>query len=186
MLTYDNLGRVLTTSNSGTPGVPTVVLTSVYNANSQRTSLGASVGGTADFLNSYSFDNLNRLTRVDQTGNGGATVASKRVDFEYNALGQFTEITRQYKPASTWLEAAVSTYTYDTRNRLTALDHTDNSTDLANYDFTYDHMNRMTQFSGPDGTSDFTYDKRVTATNHSYQTDESYTYDATGNRDDAD
>jgi YD repeat-containing protein len=179
-----NLGRVLTSSNSGTSGVPTVVLTSAYNANGQRTSLSATRGGTNDFLNSYTYDNLNRLTRVDQTGNGGHTVANKRVDFAYNAAGQFTSIARQAKPSSTWNEVATSTFTYDTLNRLTALDHKNGSTDIANYDWTYDAMNRVTQFSSPDGTSDYTYDKdnELTAADHSFQTDESFTYDATGNR----
>jgi len=182
--TFDNLGRVLTVSNSGTSGVPTVVLTSAYNANGQRTSVSATRGGTNDFLNSYTYDNLGRLTRLDQAGNGGATVANKRVDFTYNALGQFATIARQAKPSSTWNEVATSTYTYDTLNRLTALDHKKGSTDIANYDWTYDAMNRVTQFSGPDGTSDYTYDKesQLTATDHSFQSDESYTYDATGNR----
>jgi YD repeat-containing protein len=182
--TYDNLGRMLTTSNSGTSGVPTVVLTSAYNANSSRTSVSATRGGTADFLNTFTYDNLNRMTRVDQTGNGGATVANKRVDFTYNALGQFSTITRQVKPSSTWNEVATSTFTYDTRNRITALDHKKGGTDIANYDWTYDAMDRVLQFSGPDGTSDYTYDKQsqVTAADHSFQTDESYTYNATGNR----
>jgi RHS repeat-associated protein len=178
---------VLTTTNDGTPGVPTVALTSTYDTNSRRSSLAAEIDATDDFLNSYTYDNLNRLTRVDQTANGGNTVANKRVDFTYTAIGQFDTITRKYKPSSTWLEAITSTYTYDTLNRLTAIDHKHSTTDIANYDFTYDFMNRMLQFSGPDGTTDFTYDKlsQVTAADHSYQTDESYTYDNTGNRDDA-
>jgi len=182
--TYDNLSRILTVSNSGTSGVPTVVLTSAYDANSRRTSLAGTVGGTADFLNSYTYDNLGRLTRVDQTGNGGATVANKRADFAYNALGQFTSIARQVKPSSTWNEVATSTFTYDTLNRITALDHKIGSTDIANYDWTYDALNRVTQLSSGDGTSDYTYDKEseLTAADHSFQTDESYTYNATGNR----
>lgn len=182
--TYDNVGRVLTVSNSGTSGVPTVVLTSAYNANGRRTSLSATRGGTNDFLNLYTYDNLSRLTRVDQTGNGGATVANKRADFEYNAVSEFTKITRQVKPSSTWNEVATSTFTYDTLNRLTALDHKHSTTDIANYDWTYDALNRVTQFSSGDGTSDYTYDKesQLTATDHSFQSDESFTYDATGNR----
>ena len=91
---YDTLGRVLTASNSGTSGFPAVVLTSAYNANNQRTSLSSTRGGTNDFLYSYTYDNLGRLTRLDQTGNGGATVANKRLDLTYNALGQFATIAR--------------------------------------------------------------------------------------------
>jgi YD repeat-containing protein len=39
--TFDNLGRVLTVSNSGTSGVPTVVLSSAYDAPGNRTSLSS-------------------------------------------------------------------------------------------------------------------------------------------------
>ena len=35
--TFDNLGRVLTASNSGTTNIPTTVQTNVYDANSRRT-----------------------------------------------------------------------------------------------------------------------------------------------------
>ena len=63
---------------------------------------------------------------------------NKRVDFAYNALGQFTSITRNHKPSGTWTEVATSTFTYDTLNRITALDHKIGSTNIANYDWTYD------------------------------------------------
>ena len=59
----------------------------------------------------------------DETGQtGGNTVAPKRVDFGYNALGQFTSIAR-YKDTSggTGNEVATSTFTYDTLARLTGL-----------------------------------------------------------------
>jgi len=93
--TYDNLDRVTSSTNAGTPGVPTVVLASAYDADSRRTSLTATVGGTADFQNTYLYDPLSRMTSVRQTGQtGGNTVAQKRVDFEYNAIDQFTKITR--------------------------------------------------------------------------------------------
>jgi hypothetical protein len=51
----------LTSGESGTPGVPDVVLTSGYDLNGNRTSLYASigavagVGGTADSQKSYGF-----------------------------------------------------------------------------------------------------------------------------------
>ncbi len=64
--TYDNLGRVLTVDNDGTPGVAQVVLTSAYDNNGNRASLSAEIDSADDFLNSYSYDALNRLIRVDQ------------------------------------------------------------------------------------------------------------------------
>ena len=56
--TYDAIGRQLTVDNNGTSGVPRVILTSIYDAANNRTKLSASVGGTADFENDYTFDNL--------------------------------------------------------------------------------------------------------------------------------
>jgi YD repeat-containing protein len=49
---------------------------------------------------------------------------------------------------------------------------------------TYDVANRLTKLTTPDGTSDYSYNKRdeLTATNHSNQIDESYSYDDAGNR----
>jgi len=43
-----------------------MVLTSVYNANSQRTSLAATRSGTNDFLNSYGYGG----EKEGQTGQG--------------------------------------------------------------------------------------------------------------------
>ena len=64
--TFDNLGRVLTSSNSGTANIPTTVLTNVYDANSRRTQQTATISGTADFKNTWTYDNANRLTQVKQ------------------------------------------------------------------------------------------------------------------------
>ena len=185
--TYDNLGRVLTVDNDGTPGVPNVILTSAYDANGNRTSLSAEIDSTGDFLNTYSYDALNRLTRVDQEGQtGGNTVNEKRVDFQYNALGQYTEIARFNDTAGgTANEIATSTYTYDTLGRITGLEYENGGTDLFTpYSWSYDSLNRVTQFVSQDGTSDYDYDitSQLTGADHDYQTDETYSYDANGNR----
>jgi RHS repeat-associated protein len=183
--TYDNLGRVLTDTQTVSGLTPSVVMTSTYNANSRRTSLAATIGGTADYKNDYTYDNLSRLTQiVQQDVSGGNVVADKRVDFAYNALGQYTSVTR-YQSTGTGTLVATSTYAYDTRNRLTDLDHKQNSTNLALYDYAYDAMDRITSMThSVDGTSTFSYDKesQVTAADHNTATDESYTYNATGNR----
>ncbi|MFO0903211.1 MAG: RHS repeat-associated core domain-containing protein [Pirellulales bacterium] len=215
--TYDALGRVTEVDNDGTPDAPHVVLAMTYDAASRRSGLSATIDATADFANTYSYDNLGRLTRVDQLGQtGGNSVAAKRVDFTYNALGEFATITRQTKPSSTWNEVATSTYTYDTLNRLTALDHTQGATDLNNYTWTYDDLNsswgvtsslvgsvssnpivsalatgaifmgggRIVEMTSVDGTSTYSYDatSQLTGADHDYQSDESYSYDANGNR----
>ena len=183
--THDNLGRVLTASNSGTSNIPTTVQTNVYNANSRRTQQTATISGTADYKNTWTFDNANRQTQVKQEGqSGGNTVAAKRVNFAYNTGGMQTEIKRYNDLAGTQI-VANTTFTYDLLARTTALDHK-NATggNLANYTWAFDADRRITSFTSPDGTSTYSYDSndQVTVVDHSYQTDESYTYNANGNR----
>ena len=164
---------------------PTTVQTNVYDANSRRTQQTATVSGTADYKNTWTWDNANRQTQVKQEGqSGGNTVAAKRVDFTYNTGGMFTGIKRYNDLAGTQV-VANTTFTYDQLARLTALDHK-NATggNLANYTWTFDADRRITNFTNPDGSSAFSYDTndQVTVVDHSYQTDESYTYSANGNR----
>ncbi len=47
-------------------------------------------------VNNYTFDNLGRMTRVEESGQtGGNAVAPKRVDFAYDAAGQWDTIRRE-------------------------------------------------------------------------------------------
>ncbi len=185
--TFDNLGRALTSSNSGTTNIPTTVMTNVYDANNRRTQQTAAISGTADFRNTWTYDNANRLTQVKQESqSGGNTVAAKRVNFAYNTGGMFTGITRYNDLAGTQI-VANTTFTYDGLARLTALDHKNAAGgNLANYAWTYDADGRITNFTNIDGYSNYSYDSndQVTVVDHSYQTDETYTYDANGNRTD--
>ncbi|MCX7386418.1 MAG: hypothetical protein NTX48_07100, partial [Planctomycetales bacterium] len=183
--TFDNLGRVLTASNSGTTNIPTTVQTNVYDANSRRTQQTATVASVADYKNTWTWDNANRQTQVKQESqSGGISVAEKRVDFTYNTGGLFTGVKRYNDLAGTQI-VANTTYTYDLLARLTALDHKNASGgNLSNYTWTFDNDRRITNFTNIDGYSNYTYDSndQVTVVDHSYQTDETYTYDANGNR----
>ncbi|MDY7007304.1 MAG: RHS repeat-associated core domain-containing protein [Cyanobacteriota bacterium] len=75
-----------------------------------------------------------------------------------------------------------STYSYDEKNRLQNLSH--GST--AFYEFEYDGGDRITQIIDVDGTTNYEYDKtnQLTDANRSdpNNQDESYSYDANGNR----
>ena len=128
--TYDDLGRVTEIDNGATPDAPKVVLTMAYNSASRRTSLAAEIANTDDFLNTNQYDNVGRMTLVDQDEqSGGNSVSEKRVDFESNDLGQYTEITRYADVAGT-LDVATSFYTYDDANHLTDLDHKQGATNF--------------------------------------------------------
>jgi YD repeat-containing protein len=182
--TYDAGNRLTEFDNDGTPDLPNVVLVNGYDNLGRRTSLAAEVDATDDFLNTYAYDALSRMTQLTQAGqSGGNTVAEKRVDLAYNAAGAFSTIVRYADLAGTDL-VATTTYGYDNALRLTSLTHAQGSTTLAAYTWTYDNTGRLTGVSSGDGTSTFTYDTsgQLTGADHSYQTDEAYEYDDNGNR----
>src|SRR5262249_13781836 len=134
--TYDTLSRLATTSNSGTPGVPTVVLINGYDPAGERTSLSATINGVADFTNTYQIDPFGKATRIEQFGTaGGNAVANKRVDLAFNSLGELTAANRYSDLGGTQLVMA-SNYGYDVLGRLTSLNHVHGATTLAGYTFT--------------------------------------------------
>ena len=109
-----------------------------YDTLGNRTSLDASIDGTADFQNAYSFDGFGREASVSQSGiDGGNAVADKLVTFSYNADNQFTTIDRYSDLTGSTLVAA-SGYGYDAIGRLTSLDqgNSTSSTAYAGYGFT--------------------------------------------------
>ncbi len=192
--TYDSLGRVtLIQSNNGGPQVK---LTHEFDAAGRRSKLSSqiAVGGGSfidDFWTGYTYDNLGRLTKLEQNGvTGGHSVHQKRVDFAYNAAGQYTDIDRFSALAGGSSNLAASTdYTYDGIGRLTNLAHAKNSTTFASYTWAFDAHSRVTSMSftslvGSNGSSTYSYDNtdQLTATDHSFQTDEANAFDVNGNR----
>jgi RHS repeat-associated protein len=179
---YDNRDRLLSVNNAGTPGFSNVVLNYSYDKVGNVLSLVDTINNIAGGNNSYSYDALNRLTKLTQSGNG---VSDKRVDFGYNSLGQYTSINRYSNLTGTQLVNG-TTYSYDSLNRLTNLNHSNGTNNVAFYNYVYDAASRITKITDIDGTTDYTYDNRaqLTGANHSNANnpDETYTYDANGNR----
>ncbi len=144
--TYNSLGEQIGVDNNGTgpsgttgtPGVPDVQLSSTYDADGNRTQLSATIGGTDDFVNGYSYNDLNQETQVSQAASPAIdadAVESKLVDFTYNADGQFNGIGRYASPAGSPQLVATSTYGYDGLGRPTSLAQTaaDGTTSYADY-----------------------------------------------------
>ncbi|HJT35100.1 MAG TPA: RHS repeat-associated core domain-containing protein, partial [Pirellulales bacterium] len=190
---FDNLGRTLTVDNSGTPNVPHVALTAGYDSANDRTSLSATIGGTADFLNNYTFDADQRLTDETQQGqNGGNGVAAKQIEFYYNALGQFTSVARyDFVGMGPMVDIATAAYGYDGGNRMTSLGYTGNSGQISidSFAFTLDNADRITaRTSSVDGTVSYGYDTTNQVTGATYSGgsgepgNESYSYSKNGNR----
>ncbi|BAZ08411.1 FG-GAP repeat-containing protein [Calothrix sp. NIES-4071] len=178
--TYDGNGRLTRANNTGTLGVPNVILGYTYDAVGNLLNVTDTINGTQRGTESFTYDALNRVTRITQAGNG---VTTKRVDMAYDKANQLKSITRYASAAGTQL-VADSIYNYDLAGRLTNLTHKRGTTNLAAYTFDYDAANRITKSTSPDGSSDYSYDatNQLVGTDHSFQTDESYSYDANGNR----
>src|SRR5262249_12524469 len=129
------------------------------------------------------YDAVNQMIAVTQSGTG---VTDKRVDFGYNPLGQFDTITRSSDLAGTHVVAG-SSYGYDALNRLTSLTHRNAiGTTLAFETLAADAGGRIAQVQNADGTTGYGYDlaSQLTDATHTGTggPDESYAYDANGNR----
>jgi RHS repeat-associated protein len=120
------------------------------------------------------------LVNVSQSG---TSTASKRVNFRYDRKGQITRLNR-FASSDNSVPLVVTNLDYDPTGFVSQIQHSLGNTTLSNNTWNHDAASRVTQFTNPDGSSAYSYDNtdQLTATNHSYQTDEAYSYDANGNR----
>ncbi len=143
------------------------------------------IGSTADFKNTYSYNAINRLIDiVQQSQSGGNAVTAKHVKIGYNGNHQQALIER-FQSTGTSSSVAVTMFSFDTLNRLSNLEHKQGGTVLAEYDYAYDGLSRFTSIdSSLEGLSSFEYDasRQLTDADHASQTDEAYTYNANGSR----
>jgi RHS repeat-associated protein len=177
---YDNQNRSTSIDNTGTPNFPVVVLGQTYDANSNRLRLTDTIAGQLRGTEAYTYDTINRLTRVTQSGTG---VQPKRVDMAYTPVHQLATLTRYSNTAGTALVAS-SSYGYDPLGRLIQLVHAQNTTNLNTFSYIYDAVSRITQMSSVDGTSTYNYDDtdQIKGVAQSFQPNEVYNYDLNGNR----
>lgn len=153
-----------------------------YDDKGNVLSLSDRINGQARGLTTYTYDNIDRLTKITQSGNG---VSDKRVDFNYSSEVRLSSINRYADLNGTQLVTSTN-YQYDPSKHLEELKHSNANSDIAFYNFKYDGGDRITKITDIDGTNDYTYDKnsRLTGANHTTATnpDEFYSYDANGNR----
>lgn len=177
---YDSAGRLTSVTNAGTPEVPEVAFTYTYDATGALLNRSETIAGAASGVNSYQYDALNRVTQITQAGVG---VSPKRVDLAYDAAGQMTNVARFADLAGTQ-GVATSAYTFDGAGRLTDLAHASTSAVIAQYSWAFDAAGRITRMTSNDGVTDYAYDatNQLLGADHSFQPDESYSYDLNGNR----
>jgi len=148
---YDAKGRQIGVDNTGTPGVPNVLLNYTYDSSDNLLSVSDTINGTLSGNTAYTCDALNRVSQVTQSGKG---VASKRVNFGYDNIGQIKPVNR-YSDLSCSQLVRGTTYTYDAKNRLDVLSHGSG----VSHDLDCDNANRITKITDVEGITNYTYDK---------------------------
>lgn len=181
--TRDVLNRVQQVQTAGPNGIPTSFLNFTYDAVGNVLTQSDTINSVFDATNTSTYDNLNRVTQLVQ---GGPGIATKRVNFAYNALGQTTSMSR-FADSASQVPVVASTFSYDTLNRLTNISHRNTTSSVLNsYSYQYDASSRITRITDIDGLTSYAYNKRdeLTAATHADPSnpDETYGYDATGNR----
>jgi RHS repeat-associated protein len=193
---YWDTGELRSVDNAGTPGAPNVVVTygyenppgtpvKGYDANGNLTHVTDSEGGQTE----YEYDALDRLTSIRQSAVAPATVAEKRLDIGIDDAGLVRTLTRYQDVAGT-LAVAETTLTYECpgcETRLSGIHHRDAlSGVLHDLDFTRDDTGDVLTMTDAEGSHLYEYDGlgRILSADHPAgpQPDESYTYDAAGNR----
>lgn len=83
VFTYDDRNRIKTVDNTETIGVPSVVLAYSYDAAGNMLTVTDTIDAVVSSTNTYTYDGLNRVTEITQSGNG---VSDKKVDCAYNVI----------------------------------------------------------------------------------------------------
>jgi RHS repeat-associated protein len=208
--TYDHLGQATEITSDMVLMSGLVKFQQAFDANGNRTYYSAQIpgipqnepgegSGINDFLNTYTYDALNRMTSVSQQSlwaydNDGANpedqfeiYGSREVDFTYNADSQFDTVKR-YDDVGL---LATTSYSYDDAGRLHTLTNTPNDLGVSAIEYTYgyDKDNQITSVTNSANSNEnvaYTYDSLGQLTAATYANDsatnESYSYDPNGNR----
>ena len=181
---YDELDRniqtVIQLAGLETP----ITLENRFDDANRRTQVTAKIGGKVDFVNQYVYNALGKVTGIAQQG---SDILPKQVEYLYNAAGQRTS-TSVFADANKVYDTL---YQYDGLGRLTDLTHTNGEKVFASYDFGWDAANRITAFDftylgdQESKTAEYGYDQTsqlVEAGYNAFQPNETYEYDANGNR----
>ena len=188
---YDNYNRTSQTTMTLAGLTPQITLDSAFDLASRQLTSSATIGSTKDYLKTFGYDaNSQVMSIVQQQQANGNSLAPKRVEYAYNAAHQPTEKI-MYAATTATSKVFDTAFTYDGMGRMTKLTHKNGATVYADYTLTWDAASRITGFNftylngGAAKTGTYGYDNTdqlKTATYNGFQSNESYGYDANGNR----
>jgi|GEM_PF-1200055 len=172
---YDNLDRLVSVDNFGTPGVPHTVLTKQYDALGNVVSTVDSFGYGIQSV----YDPRGKLaSREYQSPNSTA-----RFDLSYLSTGDRESISR-FEDLLAQLQGGSSELSYDANRRVTGYVHrSDTGTAISTSDYAYNPGNEVVTESHDGEDSQYSYDALGQILSAQYQSypDESFQYDANGN-----
>jgi len=171
--TYDDAGRLISTSTAGTPGQPAVTVGYSYDRNGNRIAMDDGLTG----ITQYDYDNLNRMIAVTNP-------AGRTTQFDYDANSRRVQTGHA--------NSVVSDFLYDAAGRLTDIAHHLAGSALSNFAYTFDAANNRASLattrplSGVEAALAYGYDPRnqLTSATHPLagQPTETFIYDDVGNR----
>jgi RHS repeat-associated protein len=177
--TYDSRGLALSESNVGTVGSPAVIFTYTYDALGRMITSRETINGQPGATETYAYDAAGRETSVAQSGTGVAAIS---VSWSFDAAGRPISETRIAGGAT----AVSSTRIYDANGRLIQLAYTGSAAALAAYTLEFDAAGRISKLTQSGHTTAYVYDAagQLVTVQHNDPAipDETYTYDAAGNR----
>jgi len=166
---YDARGRLTRVDATATTAQPASMILYGYDRNGNRTGVSGTIGSSG-VSQSYTYDALNRLTRI--TGLGGP------VTFTYDELSRRTGLARP--------NGVATTYSYDAASQLKSLVHAVGGAPFASFNYTYDPVGNRTAMTEGTGTNSYAYDplNRLVQAIHPQAANpaESFSYDPVGNR----
>lgn len=181
---YDLGDRLTSRSRSGAGMTTNATFAFTYTDGGQVDVVTQSVTGNDDVLTDYDYDGAGRIEQITQSG---LSVSTKTVNYDRSQYGQVVGLKR-YAAANT-TPAVETTIDRDAIGRRTGIDHRHAGNDLAGCTYAYDALSRVTSVDSlADGLTTIALDDngRLTSAVHTAIPDESFQYDATGNRVDAD
>lgn len=174
---YDNLNRVEEVDNQGTTGMPRIILGYQYDNNGNLISTEDNLGTrVASAYNSRNFQ-----TRRTWSGSG---INPARVDYTYNRRGDRTRVDK-YRDLNGNLSAGFSTFGVNPIGLVSNITHFNSTaSSIVEYAYGYDAARQLINESHHGQTSSYAYDQtgQLIGANHSAFDDETYRYDANGNR----
>ena len=169
---YDDDSRLERETRSTSGATPKVVLDYDYDDVGNLSSIIDQVGGVSFGVQTYTYDDRHRLKTISQEGNG---VTPKTAVVSYYDNGQLKQLEVE--------DVFTTSQTFDDDTRLTGKTHVTEAGETLAYSYEYEGT-IITKITSPNGVTTFGYDDtdQLTSANSDFQANQSYNYDATGNR----